>query len=548
MYKAIYREYRPEVFSSMLGQDHIVRILENQIAGNSVSHAYLFCGTRGTGKTTTARLLAKAVNCLSDDAKPCGVCANCQAIKEGNFVDLIELDAASNNGINDIRELRESVEYAPVVGKKKVYIIDEVHMLSTSAFNALLKTLEEPPATVMFILCTTEPEKLPATILSRCMRMDFRRVSEGVLIDAMKNVCEDKNVTLEDGALLLIAANADGSVRDCMTLLEQCIAGRQGSISREDVLSSLGMAGEESYVTLTEAVMNGDTTGGILHIASMLEQGLDARQILRGWMNHYRNLMLTKFLDNPQDSLNMSLENVERIERQAQGLSMDDIDRAIMEITKTLEETRLSSRPRILLEVCFVRLATAKRTQTAFTTGSNISKGPERDNNSAGEKPSLVQIETEPKTVEKTTTKVAIKAVEKKALPKEEKAVEHTQEVHSLPQQEQQQEQLEELWDRVLDKGEQQLGGMFNLVRANVQPMKINDKELAVLASGLAAGMLEQHKYEIEEFVAQVGGRPRRLVIKDETDSKEENTIDAESLAKEIRTKLGVAKVDIVDE
>ena len=189
-----------------------------------------------------------------------------------------------------------------------------------------------------------------------------------------------------------------------------------------------------------------------------------------------------------------------------------------------------------------------KRTQTAFTTGSNISKGPERDNNSAGEKPSLVQIETEPKTVEKTTTKAAIKAVEKKALPKEEKAVEHTQEVHSLPQQEQQQEQLEELWDRVLDKGEQQLGGMFNLVRANVQPMKINDKELAVLASGLAAGMLEQHKYEIEEFVAQVGGRPRRLVIKDETDSKEENTIDAESLAKEIRTKLGVAKVDIVDE
>ena len=275
--------------------------------------------------------------------------------------------------------------------------------------------------------------------------------------------------------------------------------------------------------------MNGDTTGGILHIASMLEQGLDARQILRGWMNHYRNLMLTKFLDNPQDSLNMSLENVERIERQAQGLSMDDIDRAIMEITKTLEETRLSSRPRILLEVCFVRLATAKRTQTAFTTGSNISKGPERDNNSAGEKPSLVQIETEPKTVEKTTTKAAIKAVEKKALPKEEKAVEHTQEVHSLPQQEQQQEQLEELWDRVLDKGEQQLGGMFNLVRANVQPMEINDKELAVLASGLAAGMLEQHKYEIEKFVAQVGGRPRRLVIKDETDSKEENTIDAET-------------------
>ena len=188
MYTALYRARRPEVFSEILGQQHIVKILKHQIDTDTVSHAYLFCGTRGTGKTTTARILAKAVNCLSEGEHPCGHCANCMAIKDGTFMDVIEIDAASNNGVENIRELRESVKYPPAVGRKKVYIIDEVHMLSTGAFNALLKTLEEPPENVMFILATTEPQKLPATILSRCIRLDFKRVPQNILVEGMRQI------------------------------------------------------------------------------------------------------------------------------------------------------------------------------------------------------------------------------------------------------------------------------------------------------------------------------------------------------------------------
>ena len=203
MYTALYRAQRPEVFSEVIGQDHIVRILKNQLQTGTVSHAYLFCGTRGTGKTTTARILAKAVNCLTEEEKPCGHCANCMAIKDGTFMDVIEIDAASNNGVDNIRELRESVKYPPAVGRKKVYIIDEVHMLSTGAFNALLKTLEEPPENVIFILATTDPQKLPQTILSRCMRLDFKRVPEKVLIDHMGRICAEKGIEITERALRL---------------------------------------------------------------------------------------------------------------------------------------------------------------------------------------------------------------------------------------------------------------------------------------------------------------------------------------------------------
>ena len=258
MYKALYRQYRPEVFEEVLGQDHIVRILKNQIATDSTSHAYLFCGTRGTGKTTTARLLAKGLNCLSDGERPCGVCANCQAIKEGNFLDVIEIDAASNNGVDNVRELRESVKYPPSAGRRKVYIIDEVHMLSTEAFNALLKTLEEPPEYVTFILATTEVHKLPATVLSRCMRLDFKRVPESVLMEGMADICAKIGIDVTEDALRIIAANADGSVRDGLSILDQCISGREARVEAADVLEFLGASGDEDFIELTDILAVGE--------------------------------------------------------------------------------------------------------------------------------------------------------------------------------------------------------------------------------------------------------------------------------------------------
>ncbi len=359
MYTALYRAYRPEVFDEILGQEHIVRILKNQIATDSTSHAYLFCGTRGTGKTTTARILAKGLNCISEEGgRPCGKCSVCMSIKEGTYLDVVEIDAASNNGVDNIRELRESVKYPPAVGRKKVYIIDEVHMLSSGAFNALLKTLEEPPEYVVFILATTEPQKLPSTILSRCMRLDFRRVPESVLIRGMSEICGKRAIDVSEDALRIIAANADGSVRDGLSILDQCISGGDTRIEAKDVLEFLGASGEETFVELTDLVRRRKTADALVLAADVLSDGKDVRQFMRDWVNHYRNLLMTKFIRNPQDVINMSVENIERIRKQSDSIELADINRGILELSRTMREARWSTQPRILLELAIVKLST----------------------------------------------------------------------------------------------------------------------------------------------------------------------------------------------
>lgn len=357
MYTALYRAYRPEVFDEILGQEHIVRILKNQIETDSTSHAYLFCGTRGTGKTTTARILAKGLNCLSEGSRPCGVCSACKSVKDGTYLDVIEIDAASNNGVDNIRELRESVKYPPAVGRKKVYIIDEVHMLSSGAFNALLKTLEEPPEYVVFILATTEPQKLPSTILSRCMRLDFKRVPEKLLIKGMQEICGKKGIEVSEEALRIIAANADGSVRDGLSILDQCISGGDTKVEAKDVLEFLGASGEETFVELTELVRKGKTADAIILLGHALADGKDVRQFMRDWINHYRNLLMTKFIRDPQDVINMSVENIERIRRQSEVTDLADINRGILELSRTMNEAKWSTQPRILLELAIVKLS-----------------------------------------------------------------------------------------------------------------------------------------------------------------------------------------------
>jgi len=356
MQPALYRAERPEIFEDIIGQKHIVRILQNQISTGAVSQAYLFAGTHGTGKTSTARILAKAVNCTGDNP-PCGSCDNCEAIREGRFVDVIELDAASNNGVDDLRSIIEMVKYPPTVGRYKVYIIDEVHMLSTAAENAFLKTLEEPPEHAIFILATTDPQKVRATIRSRCMQLNFRRVTEDELIEGMDRICARRGITATKDALATIASRADGSVRDALSILEQCTAAGDKELSRAAVLEYTGAAGEDFFLALTGAVIAGDAGKALVYIDEIVRRGKDTRQILKDWLKHFRDLMIVKYVGKAERIVGASAENISRLRDQAALMDAAFIESAIRLISEYINIGRYSERPRILLETAAVRLA-----------------------------------------------------------------------------------------------------------------------------------------------------------------------------------------------
>lgn len=358
MHQALYRSHRPETFESVIGQENIVTILSHQLATDTVNHAYLFCGTRGTGKTTIARLLAKGVNCLSQgEKKPCGECSNCKKIQNGVFLDVIEFDAASHRGIDDIREIRESVNYPPAEGTKKIYIIDEAHMLTTEASNALLKTLEEPPDYVIFILATTEPQKMLQTIISRCIKLDFRRVSENDLVERMRDISSYEGVQVDDDALRLLAANADGSVRDGLSILDQCLASGHKNISRDIVLKLLGVAPDRFFVELTEAILEKNPAKGIWLLEQMMKEGKDVKLILHMWLSHYRSLLICKFVEDPENLINTSLENGKIIGAQAKKMEIEEINDGIITISAAIQNAKSSSQPRLLTELAIVNLA-----------------------------------------------------------------------------------------------------------------------------------------------------------------------------------------------
>lgn len=375
MYKALYRQERPETFQDVIGQEHIIRILENQIKTDKVGHAYLFCGTRGTGKTTIARLLAKGVNCLHEnaEARPCGSCAHCQAISEGTFVDVIEMDAASNRGITDVREIKESVKYPPAVGRKKVYIIDEVHMLTTPAFNALLKTLEEPPENIIFILATTDPEQLPQTILSRCQRMDFKRLSHAMLVEYYSKICESRGIELKKGAADIIATSADGSVRDGLSILEQSLASGEKVIT-EDIVNLYGGAVSQKFlIDLTNCVLKGDVAGGIVSINSQIEDGKESGQILKDWIRHFRNLMVAKVVDNPSTVINLSSESVDKIVESCKNIPYENICDGLKILAEADKDSRSSAQPRIFLDLALMKLSSLFNEKKIVNSGRSAS-------------------------------------------------------------------------------------------------------------------------------------------------------------------------------
>lgn len=363
MHLALYRSERPERFNEIIGQKHIVRILQHQLETHNVSQAYLFTGIRGTGKTTTARILAKALNCTGNPADgqlPCGECESCKAIKEGRFLDVIEMDAASNRGVNEIRELIEKVNYPPMVGRYKVYIIDEVHMLTTEAENAFLKTLEEPPEHVIFILATTNPEKVRETIRSRCMRLDFRRVSEEDLIEGMARICQRKQVNITRDALALVAQKADGSVRDGLSILEQCISGGDELVDLETVEDYLGSAGLDFYLGLTQNVIEHNMAEALKRVGDALRTGCDAKQIFSDWLEHYRNLMVVRYVDDAKRLINASEENIGRMRLQASQMDADSLEVSIRLLSEYINLARYSTQPRILLETAALHLMNGK--------------------------------------------------------------------------------------------------------------------------------------------------------------------------------------------
>ena len=564
MYQALYRSRRPEVFSEVLGQKHIIKILKHQIETDTVSHAYLFCGTRGTGKTTVARLLAKAVNCTSKGERPCGRCPNCEAIARGSFMDVIEIDAASNNGVENIRELRESVKYPPQAGSKKVYIVDEVHMLSSGAFNALLKTLEEPPENVIFILCTTEPQKLPQTILSRCMRLDFKRVPQDILAADMREIADQRGVSISEGAIRLLAANADGSVRDGLSILDQVLASGDKEIDRDKVLEYLGTVGTEFFTELTELVSQRNTGEALALLDKALTDGKDAKQLMKDWNAHYRNLMITKFMRDPEDLLNMSEDNIKKVREQSAHISFEEIEEAIRRISKTINDARWSTQPRILLELDIVALSGAKgryvpveepfsRSEPVVTEAPRpkvevpVERPVERPEAMA-EKPVAEPKEPEAEAEEPMTE--AKESKETAAGPQpEEPSREAGDEPNSEPaaateapsQEDGRVNDLNRLWEEIMDEGET-TGGSFNLIRSwtRLKGLRQNTYTIAV-ATEFAAKYVREKLDTIDKIVSSVLKRSLRgsVVVENLEEVKKEQEPGTD-YAKEIRDAIGI--------
>ncbi len=365
MSQALYRTWRPSSWDEVAGQEHIVQTLRNAVVSNRVNQAYLFAGPRGTGKTTSARLLAKAVNCLAENPadRPCNVCENCKAVNQGRFLDLIEIDAASNTSVDDVRELRDTINFAPSQGKFKVYIIDEVHMLSTSAFNALLKTLEEPPSHVIFILATTEIHKIPATVLSRCQRHEFRRIPLNQIVEKLRLICAQESIQIDEDALSLIARQSTGSMRDAISLVDQ-LASLQGRVTLAAAQDILGTATSQTVIDLVQAVQEKDSARGLELIHAALDGGADPRQFARQVVDYLRSLLVVK-LSGGKD-LELLPEVRSTVNKQAAAFSAAELIAGINEFSKAAAELKANWHPGLGLELAFAKSVSQSEASVAM--------------------------------------------------------------------------------------------------------------------------------------------------------------------------------------
>ena len=355
-YVALYRRWRPESFADLVGQEHISRTLSRAVTSGQTSHAYLFTGPRGTGKTSTAKILARALNCAEGPTlTPCGVCDSCRSISDGSSMDVFEIDAASNRGIDEIRDLRESVKFAPTEGHYKIYIIDEVHMLTTEAFNALLKTLEEPPERVIFILATTEPHKVPATIQSRCQRYDFHRITVTEIRDRLIYVCKESDIAAEEDALGIIAEQADGGMRDALSILDQCMALAEGTLTAERVQEALGLVGRAWIRRMAGEIAARDAAALIAQLSELLQSGRELKQVLAELAQHFRRLMIAG-VGGAVSAAELCAGDAEELRMDAAQFTQEEIMSILRRLNETMQELRTSPQPRIAVETLLIGL------------------------------------------------------------------------------------------------------------------------------------------------------------------------------------------------
>ncbi len=406
-YLVLARKCRPQRFDEVIGQDHVTRTLANAIKMDRVAHSFLFSGVRGVGKTSMARILAKSLNCSQGPTvDPCGECASCRAVTAGTAMDVIEIDGASNNSVDDIRDLRETVPYRPALGRFKIYVIDEVHMLSTSAFNALLKTLEEPPPHVKFIFATTEPHKIPATILSRCQHYDFRRIPTEAIVERMGQILEDEGIRAQDGALAIIGREAEGSMRDALSILDQVLAAGAEEITVQAVGDLLGVVSRQVHFDLSAALIEGDPMRCLEIIRDVNRQGFAMSVFSRDLLEHLRNLMAAGICGDDRSLLDMPDTEIDDLVRQARSVSRGTLHRLFKHFSEAYEEIARSSHPRILLEATLARLADLGELVSAaellsriedLAAGRPVPPGPRGGNRSGGKQ------ETVSSPVQKTT-------------------------------------------------------------------------------------------------------------------------------------------------
>ncbi len=507
-YTALYRKYRPQRFEDVKGQDHIVTTIRNQIKADRIGHAYLFCGTRGTGKTTIAKIFAKAVNCEHPiDGSPCGECPACKAVAAGNSINVIEIDAASNNGVDNIRDIRDEVTYPPTEGRYKVYIIDEVHMLSIGAFNALLKTLEEPPSYVIFLLATTEVHKIPVTILSRCQRYDFHRISVDIISKRLQDLIEKEHAEAEEKAVRYIAKAADGAMRDALSLLDQCMAFYMGQkLTYDQVLDVLGAVDTERFSRLLRAVVSGSVLQAMRQIEELTAEGRDLGQFVNDFTWYLRNLLLLQSSENMEDVLDISSENLALLKEECKMADSAELMRDIRIFSELSNQVKYSSQKRILIEIAIIKLCRPSMEDDYESILVRLSQIEKKLETAPMQTP-LHETASDVK-----ETKISKSESKPKSKPKLQKAV--PEDIR----------QAVKNWQRIVSD-------MPGMTRIYMQKARLSlggdDMLLIVLDDPIGAEMLsnEEHRQEIADIISRNIGKEIQIQIQaNETDQPFEET------------------------